>query len=273
VRKLKWSALLVALVIFVAGFAVYLKLIAQRADIASRGPLTISELERLAAKWREASQDDSATSSSASSLVVGVEQGTVERADRSGIGDPRAAERDAPSRSASLQEAGHATLKRCLTQAEKDAAADDFRRSNREPLGVLMISGLEFATTALLSAGADPGPGGMHYCEAAQVAFMSTADWATAKRLYRQALDYPVTKQVREHCCLRLAWMEDDPVVASRLLELACPANEETSYYLEEAIRLAHKTGSRDLFDQYVGRLQRLNPERAQQFRSLDWAE
>ncbi|GAF81571.1 unnamed protein product, partial [marine sediment metagenome] len=66
---------------------------------------------------------------------------------------------------------------------------------------------------------------------------------------------------------MHLAWLEDDPEVAVRLLEKACAVESPfQTGRVVQAARLAAVTGSEELRDYYVERLRKVNPEMARAF-------
>ncbi|MBI5092912.1 MAG: hypothetical protein HZB26_10780 [Candidatus Hydrogenedentes bacterium] len=270
-RKLKLALLIIAAVAIMLVCVVLLKLAAQRQDIRSRGPLTIEEINRVAAKWGPAPQANPAKlshsdptridSSQPAKLLTEIPPAVLD----DGAGN-------AASASTGDSLVDHPTLRGTLTQTEKEHMAVGYRQLYKTRIGTrlgsLIVPSMEFMAVALGGVGLEKDLGHQLF-EAAEIAYHNTADWETAKRLYRQALDCRSnTRHTAQVCYIRLAWMEDDPKVADRLLELACPSGDESPYVLTEAASLAYLTGSRELFDYYFDRLQQLDPQQAECFRS-----
>lgn len=90
-------------------------------------------------------------------------------------------------------------------------------------------------------------------------------DFDTARTYFREALEADAPPRIHKHICVSLAWLEDDPGVAEKLLERAC-AGDDYDYGLYSAARLADATGSIELRDHYVARLRKVNPKMAEPF-------
>ena len=108
---------------------------------------------------------------------------------------------------------------------------------------------------------------GFYYYDTAGVAYFM-GDWKTARQYYREALGYPLGEYHRQKCCVQLAELEDDLQVADKLLQIACPTNSPTDI-LYEATDFAWRTGSEDLFEHYLKRLQAQDPSTARQLEEL----
>jgi len=209
------------------------KTIIQRQSIMAREPLTVSDLDNLAHEWGVTGQEGHF-------LSTGVNSDEV----------------------APKQLENRPSLKRTLTKAEKLSITEDKQNSIYD---WAMLRFTESIATLYLSLGIDEGAG-FYYYDTATVAD-SIGDWETARHFYRKALDYPIWPRIRQVSLVRLAWMEDDPLVADRLLGLALPEKVSTRA-LYDATDLAWRTGSDDLFENYLERLRVENPEIASQF---DW--
>ncbi len=81
---------------------------------------------------------------------------------------------------------------------------------------------------------------------------LRVGDLETARIYLRHAL--AVRSDPESHICMWLAWLENDPTVATLLLEEACTNDYifGTTYYLERAMRLAAITGSDELHAYYI---------------------
>lgn len=97
--------------------------------------------------------------------------------------------------------------------------------------------------------------------------YMALGEWDAAKRCWWESLDAPLSPGIHRHACARLAWLEEDPEKAARLLELSCQEDEYGSW-LSNAIRLSRVTGSTELADHYLARLRAENPKLAKYFDS-----
>ena len=258
-KKLGIALLLIAVAMAMLISAVLIKLTAQRQAIEARGPLTLEGVDKLAAKWEAAA--GGASPESPNAVPEEVSSGQTVEARRGDASEARAGPVVEPDSSPSPSTAAsRPVLRRTLTRAEKEQLAEQVRQENHTRLGTLVGPAVEFLATAGLSLGLDEAGGGGHYREAAQIAYHA-GDWVTAERLYRQALDYPLNSYCQRDCCLRLAWMEDDPEVATRLLDLACPPDDESPVFLSQAAYLANRTGSQDLCEHYRARLRALDAD------------
>jgi hypothetical protein len=248
-RRLKTALLLIAATAGTFLVFVVLQMWSQRGALEARGPLTLEQISRMAAQWGDLPLD-----------AQDPKQGAAPEADQSSAvrGDPPTDVAAGPA------------LVRTLTQEEWDFWTEE-RRHNETRFGGVLSSFSEFVGTAVLCTGLSEDGAAIRYFEAANIAFYWTGDWETARRLFRQALDLPLDEADRRYTYVHLAWLEGDPEVATRLLELACPLQDERPGIIAQAARLAHLTGSRELFDHYVARLERLSPEQAAQLRTLPW--
>ncbi len=86
---------------------------------------------------------------------------------------------------------------------------------------------------------------------------LQLGDWAAAHRSFSDSLETSKHPEVRRDACAYLAWLEDDPELAVRYMELACSDPDDlrggTLAICEELARL---TGSVALADDLRARLQ-----------------
>ena len=114
---------------------------------------------------------------------------------------------------------------------------------------------------------------------------MSAGEWDDARRYLGQALEESTSRSVFRRVCARLAWLEEDPQKAVRLLELSIDEEALSSRIednriagkdrvadllattleerLADAVELCRSTGSEVLAYHYLERLGRHNPEAA----------
>ena len=78
-------------------------------------------------------------------------------------------------------------------------------------------------------------------------------DTVTARNYFQEALRTGIQGRSRELICAQLAWLEEDPEVATALLQESCASG--FSSWLLKAIDLAVLTNSDDLADYYLKRL------------------
>ncbi len=95
---------------------------------------------------------------------------------------------------------------------------------------------------------------------------MTLGKWDAARRYFWEALERPsMSPDMRKDVCAKLAWLEDDPERAARLLELSCQEDRHGSQ-LRNAIYLCQKTESNALADHYLARLRTEHPEVARKY-------
>lgn len=98
-------------------------------------------------------------------------------------------------------------------------------------------------------------------------------DRTTAREYMGEALSDPNNEYCREMICAELAWVEDDPEVATALLERSCAKagiGEEFAFY--NAMHLAIVTHSDELADSYFGRWSKAaGPEKVAQWLAGEW--
>lgn len=83
-----------------------------------------------------------------------------------------------------------------------------------------------------------------------------TGDWDGARRRFSEVIEMSSNPLARRHACSRLAWLEDDPEKAAKLLELSCTGeNQNIAFFLTNAVRLARCTGSDALAEHYLARI------------------
>lgn len=88
-------------------------------------------------------------------------------------------------------------------------------------------------------------------------------DVETARKHYWEALKRERQPEKRNRICGYLAWLEEDTRVAEMLLEKSC--DDDDTNALIKAIFIAARTGSDELQDYYFQRLEKANPEHAEE--------
>jgi len=88
---------------------------------------------------------------------------------------------------------------------------------------------------------------------------LALGDWDAARRCYWDALDANLSPHITRDSCAKLAWLERDPEMAHRYLELSCEGDSVT--YLRNALDLCLVTGSNALAEHYLARLRAVNPQ------------
>jgi hypothetical protein len=95
---------------------------------------------------------------------------------------------------------------------------------------------------------------------------MSLGRWDAARRYFWEAIEDKNTELFRrKYSCGQLAWLEEDPKRAARLLALSCEG-DRTGYLLHEAVTLCRATGSDALAEHYLARLCADHPETARMY-------
>ena len=280
-KKLKLGLFFVALAVGTMLCVVFLRLVVQRGAIMSQGPLTIEALDALAVEWGVDGEEEEeifpgedvgVASDRSVEEVISTESGKeevsseqdVEVASRASVarGGRPALKRNPPPFG---MKGGWPSFTRTLTREEKQVIIDEYRGRNSGAYNHLELQFTEFLSSMWSSVGLDEGTGFYLY-DTAGVAY-SMGNWEMAKQYFQEALKYPLFDMHRQNTLVRLAWLEEDAEVANRLLELACPPEDECSaHVLYEATDLAWRTESDELFDYSLARLRAEWPEIASQF-------
>jgi hypothetical protein len=209
----------------------------RREKIRQQPPLTLQDLDRLP----EVQQNSE-----------GLAQGATTSAKTS---------HELPAEGGMNRQASPANLPRRLNRTATDEQRREFftrGKSKTEKLGAFIGSSPlgDIADVALLAAGIRVGAS----AERGQ-ANLLRGNWAEARSCFTEYLrnaDQPV---MRQHACAYLAWLEDDPEVAARYMELACSGGQLGCIVL--STHLAIETDSRELTRHYQALWDQLYPKSA----------
>ena len=93
---------------------------------------------------------------------------------------------------------------------------------------------------------------------------MTLGRWDEARQCYWEALDSSLEPRYKKRACAQLAWLEGNPEMAARYLELSCEG--EVISRLRNAIELCRATGSDELATYYLNRLQAVDSDQARHY-------
>jgi len=83
-------------------------------------------------------------------------------------------------------------------------------------------------------------------------------NWAEARSCFTEYLRHSEEPVMQQRACAYLAWIEDDPEVAARYMEIACSGRQQ--FYLGSCARLSRDTGNTELADYYIALYKGLYP-------------
>ncbi len=265
-KKFRTGVLLITLAIITLIGWIFIRSIIQGQAILAREPLTVDELDRLAAKWGVASQDESSPSSVRTEssdprpdqIISG--RHAEARPTVLPLGNlPDAVNTDLSTNNTDRRP----SLTRTISIEARKVMSDGIQKRDIPGANQLSLQFTASLATTFELAGVDDGAGFYYYDTARTADLMG--DWQTAKQYYGKALNYPLSEHNRQSSLISLAKLEDDLLVADRLLDLACPT-DRYCWVLYDATDLALRTGSEDLFYHYLARLRVQQPEIARQF-------
>ena len=96
---------------------------------------------------------------------------------------------------------------------------------------------------------------------------MAVGKWDEARRCLWKVLDAPLDPSLHRHALESLAWIEEDPEIAARLLELSVQGDDQChGHMLANAVKLSRVTGSNALAEHYLARLRTEDPEMARRY-------
>ncbi len=270
-QKLKMIGLIVLVVVVTFVSAVLIQTMTARREYENRAPMTMKELDEWATARGLAQPSTSLPLSSLTGATKGTAVATVESSNggntvashESNLAVPEDDSTATPPVSAKLPR-----IQRALTQQEREQQMAGIRACAWLKTRLLPVP-LEFAATAYLSFGGSREEGADLYAAAANQAWGS-GEWEMAERLYGQSLDYPPGMRFEE-AWVRFAYMEDDPELATRMLEIADLDEQSWPHVIGDAAQLAHTTRSRELFEHYLELMETADPQWANQLRSWKW--
>lgn len=225
-RKAFWVLLLIAGCFIVAVFALSLVSRANRAKMIAAPPLTIENIERMVAQ--------------------------TSRPEPPANGEPAVT-------ASPFEQSGTLTLRRAVTREEALERLGAAHTKRRVMAHALMTVADALATACGLAG--IPAERGGWYWEAGQEA-ETLRDIDRARTYYCEALNDVTEDAMRDWCLARLAWYEEDPKVASALLNASCATNNPIN--LMQAVRLAHLTGSTEACVHYLEQLRTIHPDSAE---------
>lgn len=250
-KKMAAAIFVVFVVLLMAFVALRLAVNARRQTIASREPLTLDTLDKLATTWKQTTRKKAAQETGTESIQSSVEANTPTSDDSS---------------SAKTEEQTSETphLKRTLTKdelVEWRTREESRQKDSPPPRWQWKVAFAVFEQRAMFTAATAGSSEAVLWFLNAGAAAEALHDWQTATNYYREVLDSSPDESLRRLSCCRLAWLEEDSGVAERLLELSCESDDP--YCMLEAIRLAEATGSGALREHYLARLKALDTESA----------
>jgi len=247
-KKMGWivSVVVCVMVLLVAVLAVVGSL--RDRQLMSRDPLTIQDLDRLAGTLNGRMNRPSASENDASVLPRHPAQTTASEE------DPAATQQNHALQSSDAERASTALPRRLERTATPEERAK--RWGHKTGTGKLAASFASPALSILDAALYATGRSGGMAWERAQ-AMLVRGDWSGARSCLAEYLETSRRPVARRDACAYLAWLEDDPEVAARYMELACSDEDDLrGGCLAISEELARLTGSDALADHYRARLQ-----------------